>query len=386
MYDIRGKENNKQQHFVMILLLMILVSGLRYRLGIDTIVYMDDFSDYPTLSELKLNDFGDFRYQPLWILINSFSKSLGDFVFVQIITSIIHIGILGYVLKKICPSLIFSSLLFYYLFDFIILNMEVMRESCAISFFLLSALAIDDNRMTKAIIYIAIATLFHVFALPVFIIFWLYYKFLSDRPVVGLFIAICTAIIVMRKSDVLMMTILNLFTGNEDSQYIQRAVNYASNEKYGTGNWSIIGILTNLGKPVFYLFAFFYCRKTCEKYLTIGYKAFSAAIWISVILLFCIYSMPIFIRPYDYFHVFTYLLSILFFVQVAAKFVKRLRPAVYMMLMVVPITFATKYYVHKETVVPNEYLYSRYYPYSSVFEKSTNSHREHIYSYGNLLR
>ena len=53
LYDVGRYRRYRRLHFFVSLALMILVSGLRYRVGSDTVVYMDDFKYYPDRLALK---------------------------------------------------------------------------------------------------------------------------------------------------------------------------------------------------------------------------------------------------------------------------------------------------------------------------------------------
>ena len=301
-YDVCGKKKHKQEHFIFVIFLMILVSGLRYRLGTDTIIYMDEFKLYPSLSQINIKTFSDFRYQPFWILLNSIGRSFGNFAVVQLITSAIHIGIWGYVLKRICPLLQFSALFFYYIYDFTMFNMEVMRESIAISFFLLSVLALNNGNFGKMIFYIIVATFFHVYALPVFILFYLYYKLLINRPILSSVILLAVGVLSIVNKDFITNFILTKITGNDNLVYSRAALFYANSEIYGNSNLNWRGILFSFLRPIVFIQLLFVTKKTYNTYIHINWSIFATTIWLSALLSLLIYMMPIANRFYNYFH------------------------------------------------------------------------------------
>ena len=65
-YDLLAKKGGENLWFYSSLLLLILVAGLRYRVGGDTIVYMVEFTAYPKLDEPRYFDFATARFNPLW--------------------------------------------------------------------------------------------------------------------------------------------------------------------------------------------------------------------------------------------------------------------------------------------------------------------------------
>lgn len=164
------KSRYKNVHYNLILIILVLVSGLRYRMAPDSVAYMDNFR-YLTvpLSELKLENFTESRYQPFWILINSFCKSIGSYVLLQIICALILNVCVFHFFKKTTTK-IFTCILFYFLVDYFYFNMEIVRESLAIGVFLLAMIKYNEKKMFKTYFLILIAFLFHHFAAILFMV------------------------------------------------------------------------------------------------------------------------------------------------------------------------------------------------------------------------
>jgi hypothetical protein len=64
VYDLKGVKANKKVNFYLILFILILISGLRYRIGLDTIRYMSHFENMPTIFNVSLNDFQESQFDP----------------------------------------------------------------------------------------------------------------------------------------------------------------------------------------------------------------------------------------------------------------------------------------------------------------------------------
>lgn len=379
-YDFHKKTLNRQAHKAFALLVLILVSGLRYRLGFDTVVYMEEFSQYPKLADLTMKSFADLRYQPLWIILNSFGQSLGGFVFVQLITSTIHILIIGYVMDRICPSLFFTSLLYYYLFDYYNFNFDVMREALSMSLILLALLKLEEKNRMGVIVYVLIATLFHIFALPVFLLFLLYYKFLVDRPYLGMTIVAVLVICGWLNANFVSESLLQVLVGGHDSSLENQVLTYANSEMFGLRNSTgIVSMVTFFMKGMFYIYGLYLLRPLYEKYVHFDWKIFSTTCWLSAILNFCFYSMPIFHRPYQYFTIFQSLLFILLFVYIAKRFVKSARAGIYILMIFLTTLLGVRKYMKPSGFAEGVSIYARFYPYSSVFDKTINEDRERSY-------
>lgn len=368
-------------HFYIVLVWLILISGLRYRLGTDTYAYMREFNEYHDLFHLNMEDFSVWRYQPLWVLLNSLAKTVGGFVLVQFVVSILHIWLWGSVLRRLAPSLLFSSLLFYYMFDYTIFNMEVMRESVAVSCFLMALLALDKGRIMRMSIYMAIAFLFHSFSLLVFVSFLLYFKFLSKKAILSVALCVCTAIVCAVEKNFIIELIANYIVGT-DTIYTDTAIAYAQSDKYGETFFSRKGIFVIFALPIFYLITLFITRKYYHIYINLSHRIFSSTIILSSTFILLRYSLAIMDRMYNYFHMFTFLLIALLFkiLYERMKNYKR-RVCVFMFLIFIPVFFAYRQYSREDGLVDTEKNYSRYYPYSSIVDKTDDYKREKIFSY-----
>lgn len=75
-YYILRKKAGREQWYKLLLVALVLVAGLRWRLGVDTPNYI--FSFYYTIPVFRHLTFEDIdATKPMWILLNSIVKSLG---------------------------------------------------------------------------------------------------------------------------------------------------------------------------------------------------------------------------------------------------------------------------------------------------------------------
>lgn len=84
-YDICGAKGGRDAWYSVILIVFILIAGLRWRLGVDTPNYLDEFYyETPRLDLLSIEDLK--LTKPLWILLNSIVLTFfGRFYVVQLI-------------------------------------------------------------------------------------------------------------------------------------------------------------------------------------------------------------------------------------------------------------------------------------------------------------
>ena len=128
-YDLMAKSGGEGGWYYFNLVVLILLAGLRYRVGGDTLMYMSMYDEIPALSELKYFDFEEALYNPLWYVYNSLFKSIGDdFVYFQIGQAIIVNSVFFWFFRKYSPQYYFSAILLYYIGYYCYFNMEILRE------------------------------------------------------------------------------------------------------------------------------------------------------------------------------------------------------------------------------------------------------------------
>lgn len=210
-YDCFDSVRYKKIFFYFFCAILVVVSSIRYRVGIDTIAYMETFDQLPTLSDLNFNYFSTTRYQPLWILYSSFIKStFGHFVFLQFCNSlIVNVSVFIFVQKY--SRLPFFTIFLYVVLFYLELNFEIMRESIAISIFLC---AIPYLLKKKYIIYyllIFAAYEFHVSAVICLIVpIFINIRFSN----VKLLLLLCIATFLPFLFNSIFNTMLTIATGN----------------------------------------------------------------------------------------------------------------------------------------------------------------------------
>lgn len=184
IYDIENISKNKWLLFWIICFIFIILSGLRYKIGTDTIRYMQSFKDYPDFWKFNwINDVYRFketeltreRYKELWIFYVILNKGLyNNYFFLQFTIAVIFNIAIFKVIKKNSKKIFITILLFYTNFNFLELEFELMRQSLSIAFFLLISIdAFVDKKWAKYYIGAFVASLIHpgayiTFILPIF--------------------------------------------------------------------------------------------------------------------------------------------------------------------------------------------------------------------------
>lgn len=172
-YDINGKTRYRDESYFVVLVILILLAGLRYRLGIDTTRYITMFYyETPELDELKWSDM-EFGTDPLFTVLNSVVLTLGGkFYVVQLLhATFVNTLIFKYIKKH--TDTIFICVLMYFVYQNAAMNMEEMRASMSLVMCLFANDYMLDRKWVKGLLIFSVSCLFHastvlVMVMPLF--------------------------------------------------------------------------------------------------------------------------------------------------------------------------------------------------------------------------
>lgn len=170
LYDFVGIDLFKDLSYYILLIMLILIAGFRYKVGGDTYNYMLVYDILPNISELVAgaSDVGFLKLQPFWLLLTAIARSINeDFLVLQIIHAII-VNVAIFYFIKTNTKYIFTSVFFYSVIYYPYFNFEIMRESLAVVTFLLSLKYYLSSRWFYYYILCFIAFMFHLSAIILF--------------------------------------------------------------------------------------------------------------------------------------------------------------------------------------------------------------------------
>ena len=165
VYDYRRCEKGKLLWWIVMLVVLILISGMRYKMGTDSIKYENYYNWMHSITELKPADFQNTRFAPLYIILSSLCRTISsDFILLQFVLAIIVNTTIFYFLWNNSRHPYMAALL-YLFFLYINLNMEVLRESLAVSVFLWSWPSFYKRKWIKYYMYCVLGFFFHISSL-----------------------------------------------------------------------------------------------------------------------------------------------------------------------------------------------------------------------------
>lgn len=366
-YDINGKTEYRDQWYNAILIILILIAGLRFRLGEDTINYIYYFyHDFPNLYDLDIDTLLSSDQPPLWILLNSIVKTFGGkFFVVQLIqATILNTLMLKYFKKH--SSYPFACVTFYFLWRFQLFNMVVMKAALALSIILFANDFFLEKKYIKGFLLILIATGFHQASIVLAIIPFLFFLRFNIIGIVFLVFAFVVGAYLQSKlGDV--FALFEMADGMSD-----KLDEYADSDKY-------MGQIHNLKYMLFILAPLIIYPLLSLIYLKLNHRDSQLLKFEPFVMLGLIFQMMQFSIDLMYRYVYVFMpYYILFIIQFIFEYSKDSFMLKKSLALVRSLTIVVPLLVSAYVVWPMTHV--SFYPYSSVIEKSIVEDREKYYS------
>lgn len=364
-YDIERHSNNKYIWYNIILILLIVIAGMRYRLGTDTIMYLNHFygGKIPLLKDYKLSDFGS---NPLWVLLNSVILStFGKFYLVQFVqSSFVNILLFNYIKRH--SKYIFTCVFLYYIWMYTNQNMEILKAGFSITICFYAHDYVLEKKWKKAYLLFLIAVLFHPSTLLI-----------GAMGVIPLFMSIrlnkvvmCVLLAMLFVGMIIPSTIkdfLYLFEGDDAIQ--NKVEDYMEASEYiGQEKKFVYMLVHNYIFLIYTLITVYYAKKYIKDANLQKYEPYIVFVLLFWILQINVQIMYRFAQFY-YIYVIFYFSNV--FVSIARN--NKLRydgsGLLKAVLLFFPLLFCISYSYKRK--------YFRYYPYTSIIERKIDRKREH---------
>lgn len=376
-YDICGFSHNKKRVYCYMCLLLVLVSGLRYRIGLDSMQYAYIFYHQSNeLSNLTTDDLFRSYSEPLFVILLSFVKTFfGKYYILQLIqAAFVNVLIFIYIWRH--SKNVFFCILAYFLWKYFTYNMEEMRAGISVAICLFGNDYILKRKRIKGLILYGIASLFHYSAIllvitPLLMFLNMNWKSLLIIVVGGFFLGLG---IQYYLSDYLLLLSFN-------EVVMSKMEGYSSSSTMFSQQLNIFGLIQFFIQFGLYSILSFRLVKNTNSNLLV-YEPF-----LMIGLMFVVLSIPVplFYRFINFYIIYFILYFSEHFVYLAKKInekgvVRLLYPALFYFPF---FYFVLLSYTAKEKGT-NLSPGMRYYPYSSIIEKNVDSNREKLFNMYNV--
>ena len=173
-----------------IFIYIVLLFGLRYRVGIDTFNYMSSYSNLPNWSDFSDIDWSQSRFEPGYMLICMICRSFtSEFWLAQLVMAGITNICMALFLYRYCSNP-FVGTMAYFVLAMLYFSTEIMRESAAIGIFLLNWKNLYYGKIRKYYFLCLLSISFHFSA-----IITLFFPLVHFLRINALYISICVGCI-----------------------------------------------------------------------------------------------------------------------------------------------------------------------------------------------
>ena len=385
-FDYLGKHTNKYTFYSISLTILILLSGLRYRIGLDSIRYEGHHIETPTLFELNATVFQDSSYDPLFIFLSSIAKTVSsEFWVLQMLQSIL-VNIIFFRFIRLNTKNIFLGVLLYYVGLYINFNCEVMREACAVSMFLLGWEYLKKDKIIHFSFYCILACGFHISSIllliiPILKIFHIWNLLRINKYTIFILIGVLFVGYYIQAIFFDYLKLLSL--GDSFSSKVNRYTD--SDLAYSVLN--INGIISAVCRNIFFPFLSIILLKQHRTYRIDT----NLEPMVLLSLIFAVFTIPIaiFYRYTNYFLPFA-IIAICNFMYIpriylsTKKYIK-LKHFGSWYIILFPMLFFQIYSFNAKEGGSQFKAYMRYYPYSSIIFENKDANRESLFLYRNAF-
>lgn len=256
--DLNQKKRGTEAFLVFEAIVLILLFGLRYRLGADSLNYEEEWTSMPKLEDLfEPATWLFLQYQPLYYFFVAIVKTVADsFIFFQFVHAIIVNTIIFYFITRYAEHK-FTAVLFYFVFESLNYNTEILRESLSICFFLLSFKYLLNRQWVKYYSFSFIAVGFHISALICFVLPFFTPILMKQWKAQKLILVITGFVLFSMIFQDIMSPILSMAIFSQTNQ--DKFIGYADGVNYRTFGFYIFYVW----RCSLYLFAALLMRSVC---------------------------------------------------------------------------------------------------------------------------
>ncbi len=231
IYDIRKVKVYRYHLFYTVISILIILNVLSYKIGGDTEAYMYNWLFYNSLFDINLLDeiaVRSFKERPGWIILTSFLKGLCDnFIILRVVLACWVNLVVAYFIRT-NTKLIFTTLLIYFIVSYFNYNFEILRESIAISVFLLAYPFYVKGAWVKYFLCFLIAFMFHESSLVMLLMpFFRVFNNMDLKKLLVIMISIYIVLVLLNVTDVLMRILPESFA------FYDKAYMYLNSSVYG---------------------------------------------------------------------------------------------------------------------------------------------------------
>lgn len=161
---------SRKLYFSLILFYVILLVGFRYKVGIDTLNYMNGYPFLPSFENIWNKYIFEERFEPGYLFVCGICKLITpEFWLVQLVMGAITNSCIFLFLYRNCKNP-FIGIFLYFIFQCLYFSVEIIREGAAVGIFLVNYKNIESKRLIKYYLLSLLSIAFHYSAIIIWLI------------------------------------------------------------------------------------------------------------------------------------------------------------------------------------------------------------------------
>ena len=374
-YDIHQDKKNKWNWYHFIMFLLILISGLGYRMGGDGMAYLAQYKFYSIDDGFGWDALTCYpNRMPGWVLLVKICKCITEDYWLFKLVHATILNILIFASIKRLTNMVFTTLLFYFVLIYFDINFQILRQAISMGLFLYSIRYIQDKRWLRYYLCILLAISFHEGAV-ICLLFPLFLIVKFDKKSIVIFSSIVVIISIFGE------TIVMFLIDRIVPDLLADKTTYYSKDIDSVGGVWILNLCLSVVIPAIYVYI------SRDEH---GIKCVKIGALVYGIIYVMNFFFPILYRFSYYFQLFFYIIYIELFYRIACNkgfkviFEKVINKTVirskesrlkFIILIILFIIIRARMYFlpYGETGMPT---WVQYYPYSSVLFEDSDVDRE----------
>lgn len=247
LYDYKKEKIGRRECFFTLALYLAVISGLSYKIGGDSRFYMESFDEIPSLYALKIIDFSESPYQPLYLILCAACKTITPKMWLMHLVQSLIVCFAYFKFIKRNTLYIFTGAFMFMTCIYTYFCYEIFKESLAISMVLIGYKYLNEKKYLKYYFYAFLSLMFHFSGIIAFLFpFLIHLKF---NKVFFIWISVLILILVSFE------TYLTFLIENGDlipSELLIQKLGYyviVATDKYNE-NWFLMALIRNVLVPI----------------------------------------------------------------------------------------------------------------------------------------
>lgn len=380
-YDYLGIQKNKRLWYNIVMWVFILLAGLRYRIGFDTLAYELYYDMMPSLSHLTFDYMAnDSKFEYGYTVIIATMKELGLSYYVLQFFQSVFINYAFFRFAKKYSTNQFLFVFLYFFLNYYEINCEIVRQGICVGISLFAFDYLVTEKYRNYIILVFIASLFHQVSLVLLVLPILKKCDILKKMQPNIYLAsvLCAFILLgFYLQTYFNEYILLLEIGGRMGSKLDYYTNEYRSSDIAQG-YRITTILAYVMTYVIYSFIALRKLKFNYKYYNDVAPLALICCMLNVIGISIIYRLTAFVWP--------------FFILIISESLYKVKPSleyhtrkkfspILVFLFLLFLVYKTNRYFAIDVPGTNYHMYSRFYPYHSIIDKGKDPIREKLLEY-----